>query len=171
MDNITFRTFEDADYDAVIGFFVELCKDARDHINWNWARFEWMYEHPEFNKDLISSRGLWLEGERVVGASIYDMYYGEAFIGVLPSYEKLYPAVIEYAYGHLRDDNGLGIAVLDTDDKLIYMLRQKGFLATGQDETVLSADLSGHKSPVLPEGIRIEEMDSGDDLYKFGWML
>ena len=41
------------------------------------------------------------------------MYFGEAFCGVLPEYEALYPEILDYAYRELRDDNGLGITICD----------------------------------------------------------
>ena len=56
-----FKLFTDDDYEAVCDFLIELNTHDTSHINWNWARFEWMYEHPEFNKDLIESIGLWAE--------------------------------------------------------------------------------------------------------------
>lgn len=35
----------------------------------------------ESTKDAI---GLWVDGEKVVGAAIYDMYFGKGFCGALP---------------------------------------------------------------------------------------
>ncbi len=78
------RQYTDADYQAVCDFLIAQNRDDRTHINWNWARFEWMYEHPYFAKDMRNAIGLWFDGDRVVGAAIYDMYFGEAFAGVLP---------------------------------------------------------------------------------------
>ncbi|MDO5138053.1 MAG: GNAT family N-acetyltransferase, partial [Oscillospiraceae bacterium] len=77
-----FRHFKNEDYEAVCEFLIELNRNSKDHINWNWARFEWMYEHPEFDKSSIGSIGLWTDSDRIVGAAIYDMYFGEAFCGV-----------------------------------------------------------------------------------------
>ena len=74
-----FRHYRDADYESVCDFLIELNRDSREHIHWNWARFEWMIEHPEFDKSLKGAIGLWRDGERVVGAAIYDMYFGEAW--------------------------------------------------------------------------------------------
>ncbi len=66
-----FKKYADNDYEAVCDFLIELNARDTSHINWNWARFEWMYEHPEFNKDLIESIGLWIDDGNVVGAAIY----------------------------------------------------------------------------------------------------
>lgn len=93
-----FRPYREEDYEAVCGFLMALNRKDKKHINWNWARFEWMMEHPEFDKSAIRSIGLWWEQERIIGAAIYDMYYGEAFCSVLPEYEELYPVILDYAY-------------------------------------------------------------------------
>ncbi|MBQ6036454.1 MAG: hypothetical protein IJL43_04000, partial [Lachnospiraceae bacterium] len=50
LPGIGFRGYRDEDYEAVCGFLIELNQKDRTHINWNWARFEWMMEHPEFDR-------------------------------------------------------------------------------------------------------------------------
>ena len=60
LPEVSFRTYRDEDYEAVCDFLIELNRKDRTHINWNWARFEWMMEHPEFDKSLRSSIGLWM---------------------------------------------------------------------------------------------------------------
>ena len=94
---IEFKHYREQDYQAVCDFLISLNEPDKRYINWNWARFEWMYEHPEFDKDLIEHIGLWWEHDRVVGAAIYDMYFGEAFCGVLPEYKDLYADILVYA--------------------------------------------------------------------------
>lgn len=37
-----FRKYREEDYEAVCDFLIELSRENRNHINWNWARFEWM---------------------------------------------------------------------------------------------------------------------------------
>ena len=73
---MTFRHYADADYEALCAFLIALNADGREHINWNWARFEWMAGHPYFDRSLRGAIPLWLDGERIVGAAIYDMYFG-----------------------------------------------------------------------------------------------
>ena len=108
-----FRPYREEDYEAVCAFLIALNKKEKLNINWNWARFEWMMEHPEFDKQAIRSIGLWWEQGRIVGAAIYDMYFGEAFCAALPEYEALFPEILDYAYRELKDDAGLGIALRD----------------------------------------------------------
>ena len=50
LSKASFRGYRDVDYEAVCDFLIELNHKDRGHINWNWARFEWMMEHPEFDK-------------------------------------------------------------------------------------------------------------------------
>ena len=65
-----FKHYSNEDYEAVCDFLMELNRENQNHINWNWARFEWMMEHPEFDKSLMDSIGLWMDSEKVVGTAI-----------------------------------------------------------------------------------------------------
>ena len=47
---VRFKNYTKYDYEAVCDFLIELNRENQDHINWNWGRFEWMMEHPEFDK-------------------------------------------------------------------------------------------------------------------------
>jgi hypothetical protein len=67
-----FKHYSNEDYEAVCGFLIELNRENQNHINWNWGRFEWMMEHPEFDKSLMNSIGIWIDDDRVVGAAIKD---------------------------------------------------------------------------------------------------
>ncbi len=154
-----FRRFKDEDYDAVCDFLIALNDSSRDHINWNWARFEWMYEHPDFDKSLLSSIGLWTDQGRIVGAAVYDMYLGEAFSGALPGYGSLYPEILAYAYRFLKDDNGLAAAICGGCTAEIHAAETQGFVPTGQTETVLRLALDQPLSTNVPEGYRLRELD------------
>lgn len=166
-----FKNYTDHYYQAVCDFLIELNRDNKNHINWNWARFEWMAEHPEFDKSAKSSIGLWLDGEKVVGAAIYDMYFGEAFCGVLPEYADLYPAVLEYAYNELKDENGLGIALCDDCKSEIEAAKAQGFILAEQDETVMSISLNGDFPVHLPHELHFAELDPVKEPYDFQWLL
>ena len=50
--DIKFKNYTDDEYDALCGFLIALNEKDDSHINWNWARLEWMIEHPEFDKSL-----------------------------------------------------------------------------------------------------------------------
>lgn len=167
------RTYREQDYPAVIDFLIELNRENRDHIHWNWARFEWMIEHPEFDRSRQGAFGLWLCGERVVGAAIYDMYFGEAFCAALPAYASLYPEILTYAYETLRDENGLGIAICDRNHAEIEAAEAAGFVLSDQTETVMRRDLRDALFANLHEGLTLTEIphdaEHGDALQWLFW--
>ncbi|MBQ3418085.1 MAG: GNAT family N-acetyltransferase [Ruminococcus sp.] len=168
---MTFKNYTKRDYEAVCDFLIELNRHEKHHINWNWARFEWMTEHPEFDKNASSSIGLWIDDNRVVGAAIYDMYFGEAFCGVLPGFAELYPEILAYAYKELKDDSGLGIAICDENTFEIEAAKQAGFVKTEQTETVMSIDLNKELTADLMDGLRIVSLDPKKEPYDFQWLL
>lgn len=67
--NMEQKRFEPSDYERVCDFLIKLNEKCDDHNNWNWARFEWMYEYPMFDKSLLARIGLWVENGAVVGES------------------------------------------------------------------------------------------------------
>lgn len=160
-----------AHYQAVCDFLTELNNIDKNHINWNWARFEWMYEHPEFDRSLTDLIGLWTAEGRVVGAAIYDMYLGEGFCGALPAYKSLYPEILGYAYENLRDGAGFGFAVCDDDAVLAEAAVQAGFSPAEQTESMMRIDLDRAFTAALPEGFALAELDPAKELYEFQWLL
>ena len=166
-----FRTYREEDYEAVCAFLIALNETDRRHINWNWARFEWMYEHPECDKSLLGTIGLWFDGDAVVGAAIYDMYFGEAFCAALPAYRALYPEILRYAYDALKDDAGLAVAIPDDCPDEIEAAEAQGFAPTDQDETVMSITLDGAPAAALPEGLHIEEPDPVKNAEALQWLF
>ncbi|MEE3492545.1 GNAT family N-acetyltransferase [Ruminococcus sp.] len=166
-----FKNYNNSDYEAVCDFLIGLNRENQNHINWNWGRFEWMMEHPEFDKSLMNSIGLWMDGDKVVGAAIYDMYFGEAFVGALPAYSALYPEILDYAYCELKDENGLGVAVCDTCTDEISMAKSAGFTLAEQTETVMRIDLDKELPANLPDGLRYAELDPVKEPYDFQWLL
>lgn len=166
-----FKNYNSKDYEAVCDFLIELNRENQNHINWNWGRFEWMMEHPEFDKSLMGSFGLWNDGEKVVGAAIYDMYFGEAFVGALPAYSTLYPEILAYAYRELKDENGLGIAICDDRQDEINAAESAGFAFAEQTETVMRMDLIKELPADLPDGLHFAELDPVNEPYAFQWLL
>ena len=47
---------------------------------------------------------------------------------VVSEYEALYPEILDYAYRELKDDSGLGIAVLDGNETETEAVKAAGFL-------------------------------------------
>ena len=166
-----FRKFRKEDYNAVCAFLIELNRENRDHIHWNWARFEWMWGHPEFDTGLIGSIGLWLDGDRIVGAAIYDMYFGEAFCAALPEYADLYPEILDYAWRELKDENGLGIAICENCVKELEAAKAAGFQPAEATETNLIIQLDRLLPYRLPEGLRFASPDPEADAEALEWLF
>ncbi len=40
--DIDFKNYTDSDYEALCSFLIALNKNNDRHINWNWARLEWI---------------------------------------------------------------------------------------------------------------------------------
>lgn len=165
------KAYSSRDYEALCRFLRELNQDSRMHINWNWARLEWMIAHPEFDADSAQCMGLWWDSGRIVAAALYDMYFGEGFCGVLPGFEALYPQVLAYGWEHLRDENGFGLAVCDSDEAAQAAVRAAGFAPAEQGETIMAISLNGPLSYDLPEGFRLENFAPAAEPERFQWIL
>lgn len=168
---VKFKTYEEGDYQLVYDFFLELNQKDKVHINWNWARWEWMYFHQDFNISLIHSIGLWMVDGRVVGAAVYDQYFGEAFCGTLHGCEELLPDIIEYAFENLKDENGLGIAVNDEDNPVKLLLSKQGFTKVEQEENVLRISLENQLNYEIPLDYQIQEVTLPKDEYQYKMVL
>ena len=166
-----FQHYRDEDYEAVCNYLIELNRKDRTHVNWNWARFEWMAEHPEFDKSASASIGLWRSEDKIVGAAIYDMYFGEAFCGTLPEYETLYPEILDYAYRELKDDSGLAVAINEGNSAEIRAAEEAGFGRIDQKETVMALSLDRNFSSALPDGLRLRETDQTADREALEWLF
>lgn len=166
-----FKAYQPADYEPLRRFLLELSRGSRQHINWNWARLEWMMEHPQFDRAAAGTIGTWWDGAKIVGAAIYDMYFGEAFCGVLPGYGTLYERVLDYAFRNLKDDSGLAMAICDANAAERAAAAAAGCRPIEQDETVLSIGLNRELKYVLPDGFRLEDFDPAQEAERFQWLL
>ena len=99
------------------------------------------------------------------------MYFGEAFCGVLTEYGALFPAVLDYAWTALKDENGLGITIRDGSEGEIEAAEKAGFAPAEQTETILRIDLGEKLKAALPAGYRIAEIDPFEEPRAFQWLL
>ena len=166
-----FRNYKKNDYDALIDFLVQLSNEDMNHINWNWARFEWMIEHPDTDKLFLEKIGLWWEKGNIVGAAIYDMYLGEAFCGTLKTHMDILPEILDYAYRIFKDENGLGIAIRNEDLKAIEKAIDLGFEKVNQTENVMMLGLDNIIPSRIPADIVIREYNPAENPREFAWLL
>ena len=165
------KRFEPNDYERVYDFLIKLNKNSDKHINWNWARFEWMYEHPMFDKKLLSRIGLWINNNKVIGCAIYDMFLGEASILVLPEYYHLYKEMLDFAYENIKDEDGLKVAVEDDNELEIKLIQESGYQKIEQDETIMSVDLIKPFDFSIKEGMSFAYLDPIKDYDELCWLF
>lgn len=168
---IRFEHYHPSNYQQVCDFLIELNRESSFHANWNWARFEWMHEHPLTNKELLGDMGLWFDDDHLIGAALFDMFFGEAFVGVLPEYQALYPGILNYAYDHLKDDQGLGVAFHDHNRVETEEAIRQGFFKEEAEETVCEIELKEDYPVALPEGFAIETFDAQENPQEIEWLF
>lgn len=160
------KSFKIEYYQAVYNFFVELNNDKK-YINWNYARWEWAYFHPLFDKKLADLIGVWIYGGKVVGIAVFDLFLGECFCGTLPGYEKILPEIVDYAWECLQNENGLGICARDDDKALISILEGKGFRKSEQCEPIMKITLDKDLAYSLANNIMIRDVNFPNDEYAY----
>ena len=167
-----FKNFNISDYDKVYDFLVKLSQENRVHINWNWARWEWMFFHPEFDRSLLEKIGLWFSNNDLVGVAIYDHYFGEAFFATRKGFEELQKDILEYVVKIFSDENGIGIAVNDADTETLDLLTDYGFVINEQTENVLELSFREFDFNVnLMADISLGNINLEKDLYKHHELL
>ena len=168
---IRFVNFQHCYYQQVCDFLIEINKENNYHNNWNWARFEWMYEHPLTQKELLHYMGLWFDDNHLVGAALIDMFFGEAFVGVLNKYQGLYPEVLKYAFDNLKDDQGLGISFRDENIDEINEAIKQGFSKVEAEEIDCEINLDKEFAISLPEGFSVETFDAEKNAKEIEWLF
>lgn len=167
-----FQSFDRSCFEAVRRFLIEISADNKTHINWNWARWEWMYFHPEFDRASENTIGLWYSGDELVGAAIYDHYFGEAFFAAKAGHQQLEAVILDYMTEVFSDENGLGIAVNDNDSRTASLLKEHGFTVHEQTENILELSLDGMElTAALGDGISFADADIRNDVYKHHELL
>lgn len=161
--------YREEDYDAVCTFLAELNHGDTMHINWNWARWEWMYLHDEMDRSLLGQIPLWWSGDRIVGAALYDMYPGEACALWLPEYKTLAGEILEAAWS-LHDENGLGIAVNVRDLGTKRLMKQLDYAPAEVTENLMRCDLNLLPHLGIPAGFTMQELDATEGARQ-QWLL
>ena len=162
MSPIHFEHYTPQYYQQVCDFLIALNQEKK-HINWNWARWEWMYAHPYCDREKLSTIGIWLNEDAVVGAAIYDLFHGEAFCGALEGYDFLLPEIVKYAYDSLKGESGLAISIRENDTLMLDLLADLGYEKTQQTEPILCRELNDPLYYSLPAGFSIREIRFPED--------
>lgn len=168
---MTFRNYQNSDYQLLCDFLIEVNKDSKEHINWNWARLEWMIGHPFYQEELSNLIGLWFDENHLVGVAIFDMYLGEASCITLPNYEYLFVEILEYAYTNIKDENGLGVAINDKNLKEAEIAKKLGFSISEQKEVIMELSLANELDPNLKDGFNFYDVDPKRDIDEIQWVI
>lgn len=160
----------------VPNMFDDVCSllkslDLERHGNWNWARWEWMFYHPQMDCRQIEKMAVWYWDGQPVGLALYDQYPGEGFCAAAPGFAHLREEILEYAETHLSDENGFRLAVSDTDSETRDSLTARGFSPSEQTENLMVLDLQDTDlTAPLAEGFTLSPVDP-EDAVKYHKML
>lgn len=167
---IRFEKYQYRYYQQVCDFLIEINIENHFHNNWNWARFEWMHEHSLTKKELLGFMGLWFDDDHLIGAALIDMFFGEAFVGVLSKYHHLYPEILKYAFDNLKDDQGLGVSFHDGNQKEIDEALKQGFVKTDAEETDCVIELNKEFPITLPNGFSVDTYNAQKNPLEMEWL-
>ena len=168
---IRFERYQHSYYQQVCDFLIEINEENNYHNNWNWARFEWMYEHSLTKKELLDYMGLWFDDDHLVGATLIDMFFGEAFVGTLEAYHHLYPELLKYAFDNLKDNQGLGITFHDDNKEEIDEAIKQGFVKADAEEVDCVINLDKEFPVSLPSGFKVETYDAQKHPKDMEWLF
>lgn len=168
---VRFSRYQPENEAAVCRFLTELNRGDPLHINWHWARWEWMVYHDEMDRDQMDKIGLWWAGNRVVGAAIYDMYPGEGCALWLPGYQHLAEEIVTYAGQQLRDENGFSLAVNVRDLRTKKLLTKLGYHPAEQTENLMVCHLNRLPHIELPRGYHFRELDPALEGKTMQWLM
>ncbi len=158
------------DYYAVRQFFVEL-----GIAEFTYARWDWMTTHSYLDKEAISSIGLWLLNEKVVGIATFDTSLGTTYCLALPEFAYLKGEILRYATNHLKSEKGeITVAIADQDTVFQMEALEQGYVATPNRES----DAAFYCSPealtqlpcrldLLPQGFSLVSMADRYDPYEY----
>lgn len=166
------KQFKKENYNDVCDFLMKHTAEDKSQINWNWARWEWMYFHPEFDQELMGAIGLWYDQEELVAIATYDMYNGESAFVVADGHVYLEDEIIAYSLQTFSDEAGLGIAVNENHLETIHKLEAAGFVQHENTENVLVKNLdTADYTYTLAKNFHCANINGLDDVVNYTEVL
>ena len=141
MEEVVSRQFCREDFEDVCEFLIRISNKTEQYINWNWARWQWMYFHPDFDESQEDKIKLWFANNQIIGIAVYDFYAGESSFIVDPEYQELEVEMIQYSIDNFSDGDGLGIAINDEAVETVEKMLNLGFEKHENTENILCIDL------------------------------
>ncbi len=137
-----------------------------------WGRWEWAFCLPYLDRDHLADIGIWKADGEVVGLATHESSIGEAYLAMDPRFrDRLLPALVDHALGHLHAGAGLGILAGEEESDLAAILTSRGFSPTDQGEETSVLDLSSPPGYRLADGYTLTSIAEGIDLSRFNRCL
>ncbi len=138
-------------------------------LNFEWARWEWMFSLPYLKEEYLERIGLWKDDGRLVALATYETDIDEAFICVDPEYDHLKPDAIQYVKGTFAKTHKIFID--DCDRPLQRAARQHGYRATEDRQSAARFEIADNLAYTLPDGFSVLSLAERLDLVAYSRVL
>lgn len=168
------RTFDfPNDYESVARFLSDCYEPLNRDGNWIRPIWDWTCFHPQTEPESLGRMGLWVDGEEVVGATVFDCRISDVCLCAKKEYKVLKGEMLRYAEGSLSEaDSGgtrqLNVFAHDFDASLEELLHQSGYRRRPEaDRTFCCYEVpTSPAASVLPEGFSFMTLEQENDLRK-----
>ena len=129
---VTQRSFDPADFEEVCRFLRQCYKPENRDGNWIQPIWDYAYHHGGSDPESWRDMGLWMDGDRVVAATITDVSANEVSLCTLDPYRSLKEEMLQHAELRLSRPNEAGQRVLnifahEEDAELNELLPRAGY--------------------------------------------
>lgn len=165
------------DFFKVRDFLMRIHEPGYADQNWLWARWEYMFSHPNLDETHLSRIGLWEDEDKVVALANYEDNLGAAYFSLDSVYSYLKTEMLEYATEYLscvREDGtkSLRAVIKDDDTEMREIAIKHDFTLTERRDPMSEFRVSGPFPDItLPEGFSVVSLAEENDLYKIERVL
>jgi len=152
-------------------FLVEHYQPENRDGNFFLPAWEYALTHPYFKDELLDTFGVWEDNGEIAGVAHPEMYPGEAFFELNPSYPQLKAEMLDYALKHLggKAPNGQRCVLAfinDFDQEFEALARAHGFeifpdFARPMTQLPIPCPFP---SITLPDGFRLQSLAEDNNL-------
>ena len=155
-----------AQYQEIYSFLLRAEKQAYNE-HFPWGRFAWMQIHTMLEEDKLTKILLFRDAHNdIVGMATHDTFYDDrVYLLHTTSDKALLRQMVDAVLA-----NEAGTAVIKANSKdtvLAEVLRERQFVRTHRDNTVLELDLGGALPYRIPDGYRINPKEFTMDPWQY----
>lgn len=173
------RTFDlENDYDAVCSFLTACYEPLNRDGNWIRPIWDCSCFHPLMEPDTLGKTGLWLQGDEVVGVTIFDVNVNDVCLCAMKTHKYLKPDILFYAEENLSKEDSVGTSQLnvfahDFDEESEHLLRESGYTRRSQADRTFCYWEIPTSLPVneIREGFAFMSLEEENDLQKINRVL